>query len=154
MINHETEQLLIGKETAIYAAYKQHAMSALEAALADDFHEIGGNGEFYSKPEVLQAMKEIRVLDYVLEEFRVLPLDERNAVVAYIVNMKRIENGAPTRESNIPQLDMDEEERRLAHSIPPSDTTAGYLNQFTPTRTCTVLIPGFGTVKPALEMCS
>jgi hypothetical protein len=28
-----------------------------------------------------------------------------------------------------------------------------FLNRPNPTRTCTVLIPGFGVVKPALEMC-
>ena len=31
---------------------------------------------------------------------------------------------------------------------------SSYLNQFTPIRNCTVLMPGLGTVSPALEMCS
>jgi hypothetical protein len=30
----------------------------------------------------------------------------------------------------------------------------GYLNQFHPTVNCTVLIPGLGVARPALEMCS
>jgi hypothetical protein len=29
-----------------------------------------------------------------------------------------------------------------------------YLNQFIPTVNCTVLTPGFGVVRPALDMCS
>ena len=36
----------------------------------------------------------------------------------------------------------------------PCDGASDYfLNRPNPTRTCTVLIPGFGVVKPALEMC-
>jgi hypothetical protein len=78
---------------AVYTAYKQHDIAAIDALLADDFHEIGSSGRFYSKPEVLAAMKDIQVLDYAFERFSVLPLDENNALVAYVLTMKRIENG-------------------------------------------------------------
>lgn len=92
-MTYEVEELLIEKEKAHYAAYKQHEMSAIEALVADDFHEIGSTGRFYSKPEVLAAMADIQVLDYACEGFRVLPLDESNAIVTYVLTMKRIENG-------------------------------------------------------------
>jgi hypothetical protein len=93
MIDKEVEELLIEKEKAIYAAYKRHAMPTIDSLLADDFHEIGSSGRFYSKSEVLEAMKDIQVIDYAFKQFRVLPLDESNAIVVYALTMNRIENG-------------------------------------------------------------
>jgi hypothetical protein len=88
----EVEDHLISREMAVYTAYKQHEMTAIDALLAGDFHEIGSSGRFYSKPEVLAAMKDIQVLDYDFERFSVVPLDENNAIVVYVLTMKRIEN--------------------------------------------------------------
>ena len=91
----EVEEHLISREMALYAAYKRHEMSAIDALLADDFHEIGSSGRFYSKPEVLAAMKGIRVIDYSFERFGVLPVDGNHAIVTYILAINRIENGQP-----------------------------------------------------------
>lgn len=92
-MTREVEEHLISREMAIYAAYKQHDMAAIDALLAEDFHEIGSSGRFYSKPEVLSAMTDIQVIDYTCERFSVLPLDENNAIVTYILAINRIENG-------------------------------------------------------------
>jgi hypothetical protein len=93
MISEEVKQRLIAQEKAIYSAYEVHDMAAIEAVLADNFREIGSSGRFYSKPDVLEAMKDIEVIDYVLHSVRVVGLDENNAVVTYVLAMNRIENG-------------------------------------------------------------
>ena len=49
MISKELEEHLIAKEMDIVAAQKRRDFSAVEALLADGFHEIGSGGRLFSK---------------------------------------------------------------------------------------------------------
>jgi len=92
-MNDDIKELLISRETEIYTAYQRSDIEAIAALLADDFQEIGGTGIFYSRPDVLEAMKDIRVVEFQLERFQVLPLGERYAIVIYVSALRRVIHG-------------------------------------------------------------
>lgn len=92
-MNDEIKELLIGRETEIYTAYQRSDLDAIAAVLADDFREIGGSGIFYSRSDVLEAMKDIRVIEFQLERFHFLPLGERHAIVIYVSAIRRVIHG-------------------------------------------------------------
>ncbi len=89
----ETKELLIRSETEIFRAYQRGDLDTIASVLAEDFREIGSSGIFYSKADVLEAMKGIQVLDFQLDRFHVLPLGERQAVLIYLCAVRRIIQG-------------------------------------------------------------
>ncbi len=84
---------LIAKEIEILADQKRRDFSTVEALLADDFHEIGGSGRLYSKPEVMQALPEIQVMDYPCEDFQVLFVGAECAIVVFKATVRRVHRG-------------------------------------------------------------
>ena len=88
-IDKELEQKLITKERGILAAQKRRDFADVESALALGFHEISGSGELLSKRQVLDRLQFVHVLNYSLENVRVLPIDNRCVVLTYIITMKR-----------------------------------------------------------------
>lgn len=93
MLGKETEELLIKLETDILAAQKSGDFSAISNLLADDFQEIGSSGRVYSKAEVLQAIQAGPLLDYAVESFKLLPINDGTVIVTYIATSRRISTG-------------------------------------------------------------
>ncbi len=90
MISKELEEKLIANERSILAALKRRDLSAVAAALADGFHEIGKSGKSYSKAEILDALKDpAAITDYSLEQFRLLRVSASCMIVTYIATVRR-----------------------------------------------------------------
>lgn len=94
IITKELEEKLIAKERSILAAQKRRDLADIESLLALGFHEISTSGRLLSKRQVLEGLQFVHVLDYSLENFRVLPIDTRCVVVTYVVTMRRRHKGA------------------------------------------------------------
>jgi hypothetical protein len=90
MISKELEEQLIAKERDIIAAQKRRDFSAVEAVLADGFHEIGNSGRLFSKSEIVNAMQEVQIVDYSVEQFRLLPIDDKCVILTYVATVRRI----------------------------------------------------------------
>ncbi len=89
MISKELEEKLIANERSILAALKRRDLSAVAAALADEFREIGKSGKSYSKAEIMDALKgPAAITDYSLEQFRLLPVNARCVIVTYIATVR------------------------------------------------------------------
>lgn len=93
MIAKEVERQLIAKEKAIVDAQKRRDLVAVEAALADDFREIGSSGRLYSKTDILDGIKESTILDCSFEGFQFLPVDSTCVIVTYVTTATRIQQG-------------------------------------------------------------
>jgi hypothetical protein len=93
MISEELEDQFIAKEIDIVAAQKRRDFHAVEAVLADGFHEIGSSGRLFSKPEILDAIQEIQIIDYSFEQFKLLAIDNGYVIVTYIATVKRSYKG-------------------------------------------------------------
>jgi hypothetical protein len=89
----DLERQLIHQETALIAAQQRRDFSAVEALLADDFHEIGSIGRFYTKDEVLEAIRHVQILDYRVDHFRVLLIHPDCVIVTYIATLWRTHHG-------------------------------------------------------------
>ena len=89
----DLEQQLITLETMLIAAQQQRDFPTVDALLADEFHEIGSIGRFYSKNEVLDAIRHVQILDYRVDHFRVLPIHQDCVIVTYIATLWRSHHG-------------------------------------------------------------
>lgn len=92
-MNDEIRELLIRSETEIYNAYQRGDLDAIASVLADDFREIGSSGMFYSKADVLEAMKSVQLLEFQLDRFHTIALGERQAIVMYVCSVRRVVEG-------------------------------------------------------------
>jgi len=93
MISKELEEQLIAKEIGIIAAQKRRDFSAVEAVLAEGFHEIGSSGRLFSKSEILHAIQEVQIIDYSFEHFKILPIDRSYMILTYVATVKRNHQG-------------------------------------------------------------
>ncbi|SRR5712691_1164039 len=93
MVSKELEDKLIAKEKSIVAAQKRQDLPAIEAVLAQGFHEIGGSGRLFTKSQVLEALKFVQVIDYQLERFRLFPVDGKCVIVTYMATVRRRHKG-------------------------------------------------------------
>jgi hypothetical protein len=93
MISKELEEQLIAKEIDIAAAQKRRDFSAVAAVLADGFHEIGSSGRLFSKSEILEAIREVQIIECSFEHFKLLPIDHRCVIVTYVATAKRSYKG-------------------------------------------------------------
>src|SRR5215831_2443856 len=93
MITKELEELLIRHEIALIAAQQCRDFATVDALLADGFHEIGSIGRFYSKDEVLEAIRHVQILGYRADHFRVLPIHPDSVIVTYIATLWRTHHG-------------------------------------------------------------
>ncbi len=89
IISKELEEKIISKERSILAAQKRRDFEAVEAALAHGFLEIGGSGQLFSKTQALERMKFVHVLDYSLERFRLVSVDDTCVILTYIATVRR-----------------------------------------------------------------
>lgn len=89
MINKEIEELIVQKEMGVVAAQQRGDVASLGSVLADNFHEIGSSGRFYTREEILQTIEHIKILDYSFENFQVFPLDQQHLIVTYISKTRR-----------------------------------------------------------------
>jgi len=79
----ELEKLLIAQEQALTAAEKRKDWPAVEKMLAEDFLEIGGDGNLYTKQKVAEFFPDINLIDYKLSEWQFRRLGPATALVAY-----------------------------------------------------------------------
>lgn len=84
----ELEKLLIAQEQALTAAEKRKDWPAIEKMLADDFLEIGGDGNLYTKQNVAEFFPDINLIDYKLSEWQFRRLGPATALVAYRADVK------------------------------------------------------------------
>ncbi|HTC92654.1 MAG TPA: nuclear transport factor 2 family protein [Terriglobales bacterium] len=85
----ELEEMLIAKERGILAAQQRGDLAAVAGALADGFHEIGKSARFYSKADVIAALKDAtEIADYSLENFRLLAVNARCVILTYISSVQ------------------------------------------------------------------
>ncbi len=85
----ELEEKLIAQERGILAAQKRGDLAAVAEALADGFHEIGKSAKFYSKADVMNALKgATEIADYSLENFRLLRVNASCVILTYISTVR------------------------------------------------------------------
>jgi glyoxylase I family protein len=89
IINQEIADRLIEKEMAIVAAQQRGDIGAVGNVLADEFCEIGSSGRMFSKLEILESIRQVKILHCSFEQVRVLPIDDEHAIVTYVSNTKR-----------------------------------------------------------------
>ena len=93
MITKEVEDQIAAKEIAIVEAQKRGDFVPIEALLDDDFREIGSSGKIFSKSEVLNAIREVQIVDYAFEDLRFLPVDQRCVILTYLATVTRSYQG-------------------------------------------------------------
>jgi hypothetical protein len=74
---------LVMLEKDLIRAEKSHNLQSIDTALAPEFLEIAGNGRLYTKPEIMEVVKDIQIEDYALENFRVLNVRDDLGIVTY-----------------------------------------------------------------------
>jgi glyoxylase I family protein len=89
----DVEEVLMEKEMGIVAAQQRGDRAAVEAVLDDHFCEIGSSGRLFSRAELLEAIGQIKIVDYSFERFQVLAIDEQHAIVTYIAKTRRRYHG-------------------------------------------------------------
>jgi hypothetical protein len=77
------QRTLIGQSQSLAEAEKSRDLSRLRRLLADDFHQVGSEGSFQGKDEILGDAEEGNLKDYSFYDFRVLSMDENVAIVTY-----------------------------------------------------------------------
>jgi len=79
---------LVTLEKDLIRAEKIHNLQFIDTALASDFLEIAGNGRLYTKPEIMQVVKDIQIEDYALENIRALNVRDDVGIVTYEVTVR------------------------------------------------------------------
>jgi len=80
-------------EQELVAAQKRRDFAAVEALLADDFHEIGSSGRFFSKADTLRAVSEVQIVECTFDHFQFLPVDDKCVIVMYLATARRTQDG-------------------------------------------------------------
>jgi len=80
-------------EQELVAAQKRRDFAAVEAFLADDFHEIGSSGRFFSKADTLRAVSEVQIVECTFDHFQFLPVDDKCVIVMYLATARRTQDG-------------------------------------------------------------
>jgi hypothetical protein len=93
MITREVEEKLIHAEQELVAAQKRRDFAAVEALLADDFHEIGSSGRLFSKADTVRAISEVQIVDCTFDHFQFLPIDDKCVIVMYLATARRTQDG-------------------------------------------------------------
>ncbi|HYG98664.1 MAG TPA: nuclear transport factor 2 family protein [Terriglobales bacterium] len=87
-VTKRIEEQLIKREKDLAAAEQRRAIAVVEEALAEDFHEIGIDDRLYTKADVVPMLPDVKIEDYSLTDFKVVPLNKESAVVTYIANVQ------------------------------------------------------------------
>jgi hypothetical protein len=75
-------KLIAQQKQFLQDAQSEHS-TAVEHAIADDFHGIGTNGDFYDKGELAESAEAGMPKDTRAYDFHVIKLNEEAAVVSY-----------------------------------------------------------------------
>lgn len=92
---------LVGLEKDLARAEKSHNLKFLEDALAQDFLEIAGNGQVRTKAEVVQAVHDIQISDYALDDFRSVDVRDDVGILTYTATVRGSYKGQPLPYRNL-----------------------------------------------------
>lgn len=84
---------LIHLEQELVAAQKRRDFAAVEALLADDFHEIGNSGRLFCKADTVRVISEVQIVDCTFNHFQFLPIDDKCVIVMYLATARRTRDG-------------------------------------------------------------
>lgn len=87
-IPQAVQERLIAKEKDLFAAEQRRAFAVIDEALAEDFHEIASDGELHTKAEVMPLIGDVKIEDYSLTDFKVLPVGEQCVILTYRAEIK------------------------------------------------------------------
>lgn len=79
---------LIAREKDLFAAEQRRAFAVIDEELSEDFHEIGSDGQLHTKAEIMPLIKDVKIEDYSLTDFKVLPMGDQCAIVTYAADIK------------------------------------------------------------------
>lgn len=82
------QERLITREKDLFAAEQRRAVAVIDEALAEDFHEIASDGELHTKAEVMPLLNDVKIEDYTLSDFKVLPIGDQCAILTYRAEIK------------------------------------------------------------------
>lgn len=88
VIPQAVQERLIAREKDLFAAEQRRAFAVIDEALAEDFHEIASDGQLHTKAEVMPLIADVKVEDYSLRDFKVLPIGDQCAIVTYRADIK------------------------------------------------------------------
>lgn len=89
------EQMLIANTNAVPEAQKSKNVDFLKRTLTDDFVSVGSEGKLHDKEEMVDGAREGELKDYYTYNLRVLPVDDRAAIVTYDCIIHMPEGDAP-----------------------------------------------------------
>jgi hypothetical protein len=92
-IPNAVQERLITREKDLFAAEQRRAFATIDEALAEDFHEIASDGELHTKAEVMPLIGDVKIEDYSLTDFKVLPIGERCAIITYRADIRATYKG-------------------------------------------------------------
>jgi glyoxylase I family protein len=92
-VSQDLQAHLIQLEQELVAAQKRRDFAAVEALLADDFHEIGSSGRVFSKADAVRVISEVQIVDCTFDHFQFLPIDDKCAIVMYMATARRTQDG-------------------------------------------------------------
>jgi len=77
------EESLITQSQAVPQAERAKDTGALQGLLSDDFQQVGSEGKLHEKKDLLDDTKEGKLTEFMLYNFKVLPLDDNAAIVTF-----------------------------------------------------------------------
>jgi hypothetical protein len=89
MVSTDLQDRLLALERQILEAQKHCDYEVIAALLAADFREVGSSGRIYTKTEILEAIREVEVLDYSLEQPRATSLGQNCVLLTYVATLRR-----------------------------------------------------------------
>jgi hypothetical protein len=92
-VRQDLQAHLIHLEKELVAAQNRRDFAAVEALLADDFHEIGSSGRVFAKAETVRVLSEAQIVDCTFDHFQFLPIDDKCVIVMYMATARRTRNG-------------------------------------------------------------
>jgi glyoxylase I family protein len=92
-VSKDLQAHLIQLEQELVAAQKRRDFAAVEALLADDFHEIGSSGRVFSRADTVRVISEVQIVDCTFDHFQFLPIDDKCVIVMYMATARRTHDG-------------------------------------------------------------
>lgn len=91
-VGSSLEEMLIAREKEVWENIKRKDVKSFADFLADDQIYVTGDGA-HSKAETLQGVSGSTTAELTLDEWKVVPVDNNNALVTYRVTVKGTDNG-------------------------------------------------------------
>lgn len=93
VVSKDLQAHLIHLERELVEAQKRRDFAAVEALLADDFHEIGSSGRLFSKADTVRVISEVQIIDCTFDHFQFFPVDDKCVIVTYMSTARRTRDG-------------------------------------------------------------